>query len=569
MATRFFKKSHKKTNIMELEKYYNKVSNGSIYLNNFTDDAFYIDRRKAKITSEKVFNYTEVQDLFATDVHKYIQNEDAEDFIEAKKKFYSRQSYHKRKHKFYRPYNYLSAWNSLNHPQIKELKEPLYIYDKTLVDIDYDAIDSNYFKVSFQNELDDITNTELTYGNELEQLDNNESYFARLKLIASAEKYFFGVVMAHYCDTSSTKLIDAMIERAQSGVDVRMLVEGLWTSIVFKKCVKKMRKGGVKVILSNNVLKKDSLFTVLHDKIWIADGERAIIGGQNVQNFENGSTGFNMHTRDKDVLVKKGPAITDMLGEYIKLWNHFKRSQRDQTIKPYEVIWKNKVKKERAAGVRGNKFYANWLGDKDKRMNGVCRVIVQGKQTTNGIVAKAYMKIIENAQKSIKFSTPNLKFKTNGKGKKLNSKLVYAILDKAKFDEVKVDVISNGIDASGTESGFHLRGLAKKAFDKKRNLKARFYLKVQDWIARILAKSQYKTMSHMTKTLGVDAWTLSNHTHAKQMIFDRILTSTGSFNYDSYSYKNHESTLICLDKKLSREAEEGFVMDMINSVPVY
>ena len=499
-----------------------------------------------------------------------MENENTIDFVGAKKIFYAKQKFSKKKQKFSRPYVYLSAWNSLNHPQIKSLDLPMEIYDKNMAPLDYDAVESKYFDPNFQNDLDKITHTELTYGNELEQLDNNESYFARLKLIKSANNYFFGVVMAHYCDKSSGKLIDAMIDRAKNGVDVRLLVEGIWTSLIFKKCVKKMRKGGVKVILSNNFFKKESLFTVLHDKIWIADGERAVIGGQNVQAYENNSTGYNMHTRDKDVLVKRGPAVTDMLGEYIKLWNHFKRKDRDVTIKPYEDVWRQKVLEERKLGVRGKENYARWLENKDTRLNGICRVVVQGKQTENAIIAKAYMKLIKNSNHSIKFSTPNLKFDYKGKkGTKLNSTLIYAILDQAKHKEIKVDVISNGIDASGTESGFHLRGMAKKAFAKKKYGQAKLLLKIQDMIAKSIAKKQYKTMSYMTKTLGVDAWSLSNHTHAKQMIFDRILTSTGSFNYDSHSYKNHESTIICLDKTLAKEAEYGFTMDIVNSVPVY
>ena len=202
-------------------------------------------------------------------------------------------------------------------------------------------------------------------------------------------------------------------------------------------------------------------------------------------------------------------------------------------------------------------------------MNGICRVVVQGKQTENSIVAKAYMKIINVVQKRIDFSTPNLRFDTDGEGKEFNSTLIYAMLKRARVDEIKIDVVSNGIDASGTESGYHLRGLAKKAFAKGKFRAAKAYLKAQDIIAKSIAKKQYKKMGFMAKTLGIDAWSLSNHIHAKQMIFDRILTSTGSFNFDSHSYKNHESTIICLDKKLAHEAELGLTMDKVNSVPVY
>ena len=53
------------------------------------------------------------------------------------------------------------------------------------------------------------------------------------------------------------------------------------------------------------------------------------------------------------------------------------------------------------------------------------------------------------------------------------------------------------------------------------------------------------------------------------MSFDHIMTSTGSFNLDTHSYKHHESTMICLDKKLADESLMGFISDIVNSTPVF
>lgn len=568
----FFPKDFKKTTVRDLENYFDRETNGAVYLNNDSKEVFYLDQKDKKLISENIFDYDYVQNIFSTDVRRYIANESAVDFLGAKKKFYSRQHYDIKKAKFDRPYYYLAAWNSLNHPQIHHLDLPLEVYNKNFAALDYDKVESVFFDVGFQQELDRSTQTELTYGNVLTQLNNNESYFARIKLIERSKNYFFGVVMAHYCDGTSDKLIDALVERAHSGVDVRIIAEGLWSNLLFKKCVNKMRDGGVKVILSDNFFKLESFFTVMHDKIWISDGEMAIMGGQNVQDFENSSTGLNMHTRDKDVQISEGPAITDLLGEYIKLWNHFKRKDGDASIKSYEDIWRDQLMQEQRQGVRGSFNYADWLENKATRMNGLCRVLVQGKQTQRHLIADTYLKLIQKAQKSIVFSTPNLKFDEKAKKDetKMNTTLlIQAILKKAKVDKVKIDIISNGIDASATETGFHLRNMAEKLFKEGKYTRAKLLLEAQDLIAKNIAYKQWVDMSAMAKVLGVDAWTLANHIHAKQMIFDRILTSTGSFNFDTYSYKNHESTILCLDKKLAQEAERGFTMDLINSVPVF
>jgi phosphatidylserine/phosphatidylglycerophosphate/cardiolipin synthase-like enzyme len=565
----FFKnKKYEESDTIELANYFEQVSNGSIYLANHQNKTFFVDTKINSAISEDVFDYEEVLSLFGTDVKRYIANENAHDFISAKKRFYSRQSYDKKKQRYSRPYIYLAAWNSLNHPPIQNLEYPLEVYNSELYSMDDSRVESRYFDVDFQQQLDDLTATELSFGNKLTQLNNNESYHKRLELISKSKRYFFGVVMAHYCDKSSSKLVDAMIERAQAGVDVRILLEGLWTNIAFKKCANRMQAGGVKVILTNNFFKKDTFFTLMHDKIWIADGEKGVIGGQNVQDFENGSNGFNMHTRDKDVLVE-GPAVTDMLAEYIRLWNLFKRKNHHVSIKKYEDEWREKFRFERDNGQRGRRYYQSILEDTQSRLDGVCRVVVQGPQTRDKIITEMYYKLIEAANQSIIFNTPNLRFQVNGKGKKDNSGLIYAILDKAKRDQVKVDLVSNGIDASGTESGFHLRNLAQRAMLKGQFKRAKLLLSIQNMIAKSLAKKQYKTMSAMSRVLGVDTWTYFNHTHAKQMIFDRILTSTGSFNFDKHSYKNHESTIVCLDRKHAGEVEQAFTLDMINSTPVF
>lgn len=564
----FFPINFEKTTVSQLQVYYSKLSNDAIYLKNSTDKNFYLDKKLNIAISEKIFDFESVQNIFATDVQKYTVNEEAADFLSAKKKFYARQKYSKSKQRYERPYIYLSAWNSLNHPQIKKLDYPLEKYNSNLVDLDYGMIDSRFFDEELHQDIDKMTKTELSYGNQLEQLNNNQSYFAKLDLIHQSKKYFFGMVMVTYCDESSSAFVNALIEKAKSGVDVRMIIEGIWTGLAFKSCVDKMRAGGVKVILSNNFFHPSTLFTVMHNKVWIADGKRAIIGGQNVHEFENDSTGFNMHTRDKDILIKAGPVVTDMLGEYIKLWNHFREPQSVDSIKYYEDLWHVKIKREKELNIRGSKNYKMWLSNKDMRLNGLCRVVVQGEQTERELISNLYLKLINVAEDSIMFSTPNLDYQINGKDENLNSELIYKMLRKAKDDRIKIDVVSNGIDASGTETGFYLRKMAERYYGEGKINKVRALLRLQDKIAIGIAKKQRKVMYAMTKTLGVDAWTYSGHIHAKQIIFDRILISTGTFNFDQHSYKNHEATLLCLDKQLAKEAESGFTLDMINSVPV-
>src|ERR1035437_3433107 len=96
-------------------------------------------------------------------------------------------------------------------------------------------------------------------------------------------------------------------------------MEKLYMGTLFRSCANRLRNGGVDVVLVGDQLKLKSLLAFFHVKLWIRDGEEAIVGGQNIVRYENNSTGFNNLNRDTDVLVQ-GPAVTDFLHEYLDLW---------------------------------------------------------------------------------------------------------------------------------------------------------------------------------------------------------------------------------------------------------
>jgi phosphatidylserine/phosphatidylglycerophosphate/cardiolipin synthase-like enzyme len=557
--------------LVDLNQYYAEKTKGMIRpADQFVDRMglkFVLREQRQHYVTTELRDVNVLNSLFEIDADEFMRRENASSFTQAKLNYFSKRTFNRTRQVFEREYNHLAAWKSLNHPPIQALVEKRSYYYPEFTEESYRDLESPLFEVGFQKELDSLTHTGLTYGNRLEQLDNGvESLAKKIALVNSSQKYFFAVVMVHYCDKTSSKIVDAMIKKAKAGVDVRLIVEGVWTSLLLKKCVKRFRKGGVKVILSKGFFNPKTLFTVMHDKIWISDGKRAIVGGQNMHDFENASNGFNDHTRDKDVYVE-GPAVTDLLGEYIALWSLFKRRRRDVSIKSYEAVWRHQLAREEAQGLRGQKHYAKWLNNPENRGHGVCRVLVQGDQTRRSLIADTYMKIINKTKHSIVFNTPTLRFKKNGTGKKMNSKLIYAMMDKAQYQGVKVDVISNGIDGAFGEAGHQLRSFYKKLRLMGWDVSAAILSGLEYFFARTVGTSNWKHMVALGKTPNIDTWTYFNHVHSKQMLFDRVLVSTGSYNFDSHSYKNHESTILCFDQKLASEAEDGFTLDMINSIP--
>lgn len=511
-----------------------------------------------------------IHSLFETDVEQMIRNAGTVDFVGAKKKYYKSQTFDPKTQRYSRSYVYPSDWKSLNHNPVRNINLPPEVYGQHFSPLDNKSIEqSPLLETSLHHKLDEITGTEMTAGNKMRLLNNGVvSFKEKVRMVKESKKFFHSIVMVQYCDESSSEIIDAMISRARAGVDVRLMTESIWTKLILKKCLKKLRNGGVKVTLGKGFFNPKTMFTVHHTKFWIRDGEEAIIGGQNMHDFENTSNGFNNHTRDKDVHVT-GPAVTDLMRAYVKIWNH-ENKKPDPTMTQYLATVEKKEAAERAAGLRGKELYDQWLHPADvSQIPGVCRVLIQGSKTTDTpkIISKAYIEIMKNVKFNMIVNTPTFKYKENSTNALDNSAIINAIVAGSKRG-VAVDVISNGVDGGWGEAGHQLRQLAKQLKRDGRTTLSFLIEKLDKTVAIFIGKSQRKNLLQALKNTDVDIWTYFNHIHSKQMSFDHIMTSTGSFNLDGHSYKNHESTMICLDQKLADESLIGFVSDIVNSTPV-
>jgi phosphatidylserine/phosphatidylglycerophosphate/cardiolipin synthase-like enzyme len=510
-----------------------------------------------------------IHSLFETDVVKYIQNAGAEDFVSAKKKYYRSQTFNNSTQQFSRSYVYPSDWHSLNHNPIRKIDLPTEVYGQHFQPLDAKSIEqSPLVGLEVNRKLDRITGTEMTAGNKLRLLNNGQvSFKEKVRMVKQSKNFFHAVVMVQYCDESSSEIVDAMIERARAGVDVRLMTESVWTNIILKKCLAKLRNGGVKVTLGKGFFNPRTMFTVHHTKFWIRDGEEAIMGGQNMHDFENTSNGFNNHTRDKDVHVI-GPAVTDMMRQYVRIWNH-EQKRPDPTMTQYLNVVARMEAAERAEGNRGTELYQQWLGRPAGDIPGVCRVLVQGTKTsdTPGIITKAYIEIMNNAKYSMIINSPTFRYKETKQNAHDNSAIIRAMIEGSKRG-LNIDVISNGVDGGWGEAGHQLRLFALKLRRKGKPSWAGLIEKLDKVVAVFIGRSNRKNLANAVKGSNVDVWLYFNHIHAKQMSFDHIMTSTGSFNLDQHSYKNHESTMICLDKKLADESLVSFVSDIVNATPI-
>jgi len=510
------------------------------------------------------------EDWFTLDVLGFNQWMKTPDFVEARRSFYSQLDFQSGSQRHDRPYHYLASWRSLFHPPIKKLTLPLDAYVSDFKPMNRDEVQSEYFTEDFQRRVDAVSGTELTYGNELQLLPNGPSFQEKLRLIREAKHSFFGVVMIYFCDDSTRQLMNEMIRRKKEGVDVRLMVEGVWASTVASKCVNIMKKAGIPIVKISDWYKPKSFISVMHHKIWIRDGEEAIIGGQNMHENSNLATGFNHRTRDTDMLIRRGPAVTDLFSEYVRLWRNYTNGWKRRTMDPYLPIIQTKLEAERLAGVRGAENYGRWLANPETRMNGVCRMLVQSSGATRQAIAPVLAEHLRVAKDHVFLTSPSVSYDTNAQSSQQWHNLLAGLVKKRAREGIKFDLLSNGIEGGSGEFGYVMQRLGQTFPVRIFPILRRLMDALESNQDRKGARDRRVELMDMARTAPtIRTWQYFEFLHAKTWFFDRVVSSVGSFNFDHYSAeKSHESTGICMDKALSNQVERQFTSDMVNSVPV-
>jgi phosphatidylserine/phosphatidylglycerophosphate/cardiolipin synthase-like enzyme len=557
----------------QLAQYYRKGSNGLIRISSeiprkarravtFTWDPY----DKLRIIAPFRLSPEVVQDLFQFDAERFVRESGQVDFITAANQFYSGRPFDSRKQTYVRPYRCLARWGSLFYPPIKHLSQPLPFYHREFSeDFDPRKVSSAYFDPQFQKQLDDETQTELTYGNHLRALFNGiVSYPEKLRLAREARKFLFVAVMTMVADSTGQELIRVMVNRKRAGVDVRLITDDFYTFSISNYAAGVLEREGIPVayVKDKRLNEMDRMF---HNKFWIRDGEEAILGGMNVLDYENDCDGFNFLNRDTDLLIR-GPAVTGLLERYVALWKRYDREGRGIALGESTLV--HRMAKERAAGVRGSENYARWLGNPGTRMNGICRTAVQADNAEPQKIVRLLSRYLEQARHSFYITSPELEFDPSRSPPAPIDSLAGMLKDKAHEPGFYAAYITNGFDGGLGESSAFLRSRVKDSQLVGESL-------WEDMLTPVIDREGRDVNQHVRATIrplvgaGVHGFQYFNYIHAKEFYFDRILVGIGSWNFDSYSAQNnHESMIFCLDDSLRVQIEKQMVLDMINSVPI-
>lgn len=163
--------------------------------------------------------------------------------------------------------------------------------------------------------------TLFTDGNEL-----YERYFNDLRLAKkSVEIQFYRV----NDDAISTTFFNLLQEKAQEGVQVRILLDWYGSSKVKDKAITHLKEAGVKIAFSHKPRLPFLVFTALthnHRKITVIDGTIGYIGGFNIGEECRGNDPKLGYWRDYHLLVE-GKGVDDLRNRFCRDWNTYAKEK--------------------------------------------------------------------------------------------------------------------------------------------------------------------------------------------------------------------------------------------------
>jgi len=162
----------------------------------------------------------------------------------------------------------------------------------------------------------------LTINNSMKVIQSGKEKFDLMMKDLKAAKRF--IHMEYYVwnnDSLTNKIKDILIQKSQSGVEVRILYDALASFFLSKKYIKEMRAAGILIYPYFNFLSLFKFHTVnyrLHRKIVVIDGKIGYTGGMNMgKEYVDG--GRYKFWRDTHMRIV-GEAVSGLQGVFTISW---------------------------------------------------------------------------------------------------------------------------------------------------------------------------------------------------------------------------------------------------------
>ena len=163
----------------------------------------------------------------------------------------------------------------------------------------------------------------LVPGNKIELLENGDEYFpAMLAAIHSAQKTINFEAYIFYSDKIGLQFRDALIERAKSGIEVRVLLDGIGSGWNLSNSdARMMTKSGCKFSYYHpaHSWRIDRTNRRSHRRILVVDGKIAFTGAAGFAEQWSGHAEDEKHWRDVQARIE-GPLVAKMQAAFQEHW---------------------------------------------------------------------------------------------------------------------------------------------------------------------------------------------------------------------------------------------------------
>ena len=359
---------------------------------------------------------------------------------------------------------------------------------------EYKAIDSEVTDI-YKTAYNMTKHHAYLYDSSVEVFSKGEDFFTLLAdEIKEAKDYIFLQFYIIRTDKTGRKILDLLRQKSLEGVEVKVLYDAIGSVFLNHRYLKKLEEAGVEIE------EIDPLYFAFfntkmnyrnHRKNIIIDGKLAFTGGMNLADeYQNKSKRKKFPTfRDTQIAIK-GKAINSLTALFLRDWYYVTNDFIDD-----------------------KKYY----NAKDVESKGMVQIIPSGPDFKYPPIRNTYVKMINNAKKSIKIITPYLA---------LDREMVTSLMIAARGG-VNVEII-----VPGTPDKKSVYEVTKSFFND-------------------LLEEGVKIYTY-TKTFC----------HAKVFIIDDTIASCGTYNLDNRSARiNFEMTALLYQTGVE-ELVEDFEVDL-------
>ncbi len=217
---------------------------------------------------------------------------------------------------------------------------------------------------------------------QVEVLKNGEKFYPELKKsIKKAESFilFEFFILRH--DKRSLEIVDLLIEKANQGIKVKMIIDALGSARTKRKFLKRIKDNNIDLIINDKIyfpLFNTRINYRNHRKIVVIDGKVGFTGGMNIANEYDNSIEHSYYFRDTQLKLS-GNAVKSLTALFFKDY-YYNTNQF----------------------INDDMYYP----EVDMPSKGLTQIIQSGPDSAYAHIRNFYLKMIYNAEKSIKIMTP-------------------------------------------------------------------------------------------------------------------------------------------------------------------